>query len=171
MKYKYYAGIGSRETPPNVLKMMSRIAFKLSNHGFILRSGGAEGADKAFFEGSDNRCEVFIPWDKFNNFSADDKTICNLTEAHFRLAESLHPAWKKCSQGAQKLHARNTQQILGKDLDDPVDFVICWTPNGEVVGGTATAIRLAEANNIRIFNLAKPDDYMKLKNMLRATLM
>jgi tRNA A37 N6-isopentenylltransferase MiaA len=35
-----------------------------------------------------------------------------------------------------------------------VQKVICWTPGGKTVGGTATAIRLAERNQIEVINLA-----------------
>jgi hypothetical protein len=73
----------------------------------------------------------------------------------------VHPAWDILSQGAQKLHARNVHQILGPDLSrpTPVEFVLCWTPDAQVVGGTATAIRLAQDRNIPVYNLADEDDY------------
>ena len=47
-----FAGIGSRETPPEVLQEMSGITEYLESQGFVLRSGGAKGADKAFERGS-----------------------------------------------------------------------------------------------------------------------
>lgn len=53
------------------------------------------------------------------------------------LASAVHPVWIKLSWGAQKLHARNCQQVLGADLNDPVDVLVCWTPNGKETGGTA----------------------------------
>ena len=46
--------------------------------------------------------------------------------------------------------------VLGADPDqpDPVDAVTCWTPGGRVVGGTATAMRIAEAYGIPVINAA-----------------
>ena len=32
----------------------------------------------------------------------------------------------------------------------------CWTPGGEAVGGTATAIKVATAHGIPVFNLHNP---------------
>jgi hypothetical protein len=55
------------------------------------------------------------------------------------------------------MHSRNCHQILGYDLQSPVDAVICWTPNGKVVGGTRTALLLAQDAGIPIFNLGRPD--------------
>lgn len=151
---KKYAGVGSRETPQNILELMTKIAEHLASHDWLLRSGGADGADLAFESGCENVGgikEIFIPWHGFN------KSISPLfppsTEAH-TLASTIHPVWDKLSQGAKKLHARNCHQILGAELDNPVDLLICWTPKGKDVGGTATAIKLAKKYDIKIINLA-----------------
>ena len=40
-----YAGIGSRETPDQVLQIMTDLAVALAKEKFTLRSGGAGGAD------------------------------------------------------------------------------------------------------------------------------
>ena len=50
--------------------------------------------------------------------------------------------------------ARNAYCMLGPDLKSPVDFVLCWTPNAKVVGGTGQGLRIALDYNIPIFNLA-----------------
>lgn len=74
-----------------------------------------------------------------------------------RIASEVHPAWDKCNEWARGMHSRNCHQILGYDLKSPVDAVVCWTPNGNVQGGTATAIRIAMKNNIPVFNLGRSD--------------
>lgn len=51
----YYAGVGSRETPQDVLKIMWKIGRYLALNGYTLRSGGgAKGADTAFENGCDS---------------------------------------------------------------------------------------------------------------------
>jgi len=45
---KYYAGIGSREAPSEILLAMTEIADRLEQKGYILRSGHAKGSDMAF---------------------------------------------------------------------------------------------------------------------------
>lgn len=35
---KYYAGIGSRSSPPEILELMTKIAVKLRGQGWTLRS-------------------------------------------------------------------------------------------------------------------------------------
>lgn len=49
----YYTGIGSRETPEEVLSLFTIVGEFLAKKGYILRSGGAKGADKAFEVGCD----------------------------------------------------------------------------------------------------------------------
>jgi len=150
---KTYTGIGSRSTPAEVLSIMSQVARQLAALGWILRSGAAEGADAAFERGCDEargHKEIYIPWAGFNGSTSN---LCISSPAAYLLAKTLHPAWEKCSQGAKKLHARNTQQILGSTLDTPSAAVVAWTRAGEIVGGTATALRLAHERGVRIINL------------------
>lgn len=155
-----YAGIGSRETPADVLQLMYELGAWLARQGYTLRSGGAEGADSAFEQGALSvagaRAEIFTPMDA--------------TPEALRLASEIHPNWNACTSYARKLHARNCFQVLGRTLDDPVTFVVCWTRGGQPVGGTATAIRLAERNGIPIFNLARPQDRARIEAKLQATL-
>ena len=72
-----------------------------------------------------------------------------------------HPNWDNLSQGAKKLMARNACQVFGITGDQPVDFIICWTPNGEITGGTGQALRIAKDFNIPVFNLGS----MSLDNL------
>ena len=74
-----------------------------------------------------------------------------------RIASEVHPAWDKCNEWARGMHSRNCHQILGYDLQSPVDAVICWTPNGKMVGGTRTALMIAMREGIPIFNLGCAD--------------
>ena len=54
-----YAGIGSRETPTNVLQVMSDIAVLMAIDGHICCTGAAKGADQAFANGA-NRVQGAI---------------------------------------------------------------------------------------------------------------
>ena len=152
-----YAGIGSRETPGDVLVLMQDIAAFLGERGYVLRSGGAGGADTAFERGCDRVAgekEIFIPWNGFSGRKQTEPGVyAGAGAAALALAREFHPAFDRCSQGAQKLHARNGYQVLGRRLDDPVRFVVCWTRGASGTGGTGQAIRIARANGIRVSDL------------------
>ncbi|MEC4749885.1 DUF4326 domain-containing protein [Methylomicrobium sp. Wu6] len=155
----YYAGIGSRNTPEDVRAIMAKLARRLNELGFVLRSGGADGADSAFEDGAKNK-QIFLPWEGYN--SRDSEFTSPSSEA-FRVAEIIHDGWQYLKPGAQKLMARNSHQILGVDMRSPADFVVCWTPDGAEksnqrsrgTGGTGQAIDLADRFGIPVFNLAK----------------
>lgn len=58
----YYAGIGAREITPELREEFISIGQTLAERGLILRSGGAEGADKAFEDGcriANGKKEIF----------------------------------------------------------------------------------------------------------------
>lgn len=122
----HYAGIGSRNTPSNVLSIMTKLARRLDELGFVLRSGGADGADSVFEDGSKNK-QIFLPWEGFNGRESE---FTSPSSEAFRVAEIVHDGWRYLKPGAQKLMARNCHQILGADMRSPADFVICWTPDG-----------------------------------------
>lgn len=160
----YYAGIGSRETPPAICQLMIKIAHDLEDQGYILRSGGAEGADKAFESGVkyQARKEIYLPWRGFNGnqsilYLADDifkKVEGNsLLKKTVEIAKYYHPAWDKLSNGAKRMMIRNIFQVLGGKLDSPVDFIVCWTKDGSATGGTGQALRYAMDHGIKIYNL------------------
>lgn len=150
---KYYTGIGSRETPADVQQLFTRVASRLDELGYTLRSGGADGADLAFERGATNK-EVFLPWRGFNGSSS---TLVWKDNRAMDIARELHPAWGRLSQGAQKLMARNIHQVLGWDLNNIVlsDFILCWTPNGKGGGGTGQAIRLAKVYNTPVIDAGR----------------
>lgn len=148
----YYAGIGSRKTPRIYIELFKRVGKYLASQGVILRSGGADGADKAFELGCDSvqgKKEIFLPWKGFN--SSNSNLIVANKEA-FELAKKYHPQWSILSQGAKRLQARNCHQVLGNNLNTPSSFIICWTEDGKGQGGTGQALRIARDYNIPYFD-------------------
>jgi hypothetical protein len=156
----FYAGVGSRETPKEVQSKMTEIAEDLSKDGYILRSGGAKGADKAFEKGSEDSQIFYVKDDGYKDGDSIKSYDSNLWKKAEEIMESVHPnvqALKNKGIYCYNLQVRNVFQILGEDLSSPAEFVICWTPKGKKKGGTATAISLAEKFDIDVFNLAVED--------------
>lgn len=150
-----YAGIGSRSTPPQILAQMRRLAGELAGLGWTLRSGAAQGADTAFEEGAlaaGGGVELYLPWPGFQG--RRQARLVRPTAAAMAMAERFHPAWHRVSPGARPLHARNSHQVLGPALDDPVALVICWTRGALGGGGTGQALRIARAHGIPVVDLA-----------------
>ena len=156
-----WAGIGSRGTrrepvPQSKFADMTELARRMAQAGWHLSSGGADGSDTAFANGTpvDQRT-IWLPWPGYNDLSGPDchPIPRNRLQQSLELAERIHPGWDRCSAGARKLHARNGLILLGRDLDRPVDAVVAYTKGGKLQGGTAQGLRLAMEHNIPIFNL------------------
>lgn len=154
---KFYAGVGSRQTPPEILALMTWAARALRAQGWTLRSGHAEGADQAFEIGAAGQAEIFLPWRGHNHETEVQGKCFNFPDAiAYSIASEVHPNWLALGGGGRALHARNCHQILGPHLlnaDQFSRFVLCWTEEGKRRGGTATAIRLAEKKGIPVMNL------------------
>lgn len=164
---KYYAGIGSRDTPEDVLNYFYQLGYFFAVKGFTLRSGAAQGADKYFEYGSDKangKKEIYLPWGNFEG-SSSSLVVSNI-EA-YNIAEKFHPYWHNLSVGARKLQSRNSHQILGLDLKSPSSFVLCWTKDGKGQGGTGQALRVAQHYNIPIFDAGKYDNVEDIKLNLK----
>ena len=159
---KYYTGIGSRSTPEDILQIMTQLATKLANDGWTLRSGGANGADTAFELGATHK-EIYLPWKGFNNSPSD---LYSPTPEAFTLAKYFHPAWDKLSPAVRKLMARNMHQVAGLDLLTPSSFLVCYTPNGALTGGTAQAIKYAMSLDIEVINIGNEKDLTRTTTYL-----
>ena len=148
----FYAGIGARITPTEVCDKFTLLAIRLEGMGYTLRSGGAEGADRAFERGVPNSRVIYRPY--------------HATPDAINLASEYHPAWHRCNDYVKSLHGRNMMIILGDDLMSPAKFVVCWTKSGKPQGGTAMGMAVAQANNIPIFNVQDESNWESLDNFL-----
>jgi hypothetical protein len=161
---KAYAGIGSRNTPNSVCLRIVKYARRLYRANYLLRSGGAGGADFAFESGHDmeaqvsgrGKCkkEIYLPCE---GYGGHQSSRWPPSARAWEIAAATHPRWKKLVNDHRLLHARNSHQVLGQDCQSPVDFIVCWTDPFHS-GGTDQALRIAEEYMITVYNLNSNDD-------------
>lgn len=170
---KHYAGIGARSTPQNILSLMQQLGTRLEADGWILRSGGARGADTAFERGVLNPAnkEIYLPGRSFNNHYSNQQGVIDATQLQafddaLNSVAQYHPAPDRLSPFARNLMARNAMQVMGADLQTPSKMVVAWTPGGEVVGGTGQALRMAGDLGIVIRNLGNPEVLRNIQRYL-----
>jgi len=135
---------------------MVLIGRELAHRGWLLRSGGSPGADRAFEKGCDlggGAKEIFLPWSGFNG---SDSPLFETPTGAVELARKIHPGLNRRSPRVQKLRSRNVCQILGASLREPSRLVVAWTENAVPSGGSATVLRIAEERGIPVINLAEP---------------
>ncbi|TDX52340.1 PolC-type DNA polymerase III [Orenia marismortui] len=154
---KFYVGIGENNPPQEITELMSKIAQKLEEEGYILRSNSSGIISKSFETGVNNskNKELYLPSQSFE-YTLDFIDKFNLKDIDVEKNKDLL--------------ARIPYQILGIDLCTPCDFLICWTNDGCIshqennlkTGITAQAISIANYYGIPVFNLEKEEHKKRL---------
>jgi hypothetical protein len=172
---RFYAGIGSRETPKHLRPLLNRLASELEEAGFTLRSGAAPGADTWFEEGVRNPANkrIYLPGSYFNQRWPNEPGLVDYTtlspEALAKAQDythRLHPAGPSLRPFVQQLMGRNAMQVLGDDLATPAEFVLAYSPGGYKSGGTSQALRIARENGIRVINLANENELANIDQVI-----
>jgi len=177
-----YAGIGSRETPPQALALMEALAVRLSRLGWVVRTGMSPGADQAFYRGAlagGGLVELYLPWPGFEaraRFVVEGPEVFELAQpsgAAYEMAARFHPRWSGVAAGrARHLLARDVHQVLGADLATPARLVVCWTADGSLDGvetladGTGQALRVADRYGVRVLNLGRADHIARVARVV-----
>lgn len=179
---RWYAGVGSRETPQDVWDLMYQIGFYMAYSGWGLSSGGAvrkpdgpagtDSADDGFLRGAlacpnlnpatmlriyliNSRWEHYKPDPARGFYSSRDFT--ETWDKASEIALGVRGSWEGLKADGIALHTRNVFQCMGHDLVSPVRETICWAQpvgrQGMVKGGTNTAVKLSLARGISVMNL------------------
>lgn len=117
--------------------------------------------DQAFERGS-NHSRVYRPGDG----SPEARVLYN--DKIRRLLGTPHTSRMRPVVAA--LIVRNMHQILGDHLDDPVSFVVTWTPTIDwrdpEAGGTRYALALAALHQIPVANMRRDSTYNYLRKLV-----
>lgn len=161
-------GIGSRETPGPICEVFTELGAEARERGWWVRSGHAEGADYAFEEGAKDHCIVYLPWYSFNK----EAKVVGIPRTHelrdevLKIVYKHEPYAKDLSDPVKKIKSRNVYQVLGEDLKSPSDVVVCWTIDGDTIGGTGLAIKIAQGHDIPVVNVGKPETAYDLQGIM-----
>lgn len=182
-----YAGIGSRSTPQEIGYWMNEIASYMARNGWLLRSGGADGADSEFERGcGDGPKEIYLPWPEFRGHQSplwylSEHTAFGALAVAERVWNNRYQngevqvPWNVLKERTKKFMTRNCYQILGRQLNDPSKLVICWTADGGPSGGTGQALWLAKmvsesskiSHKITVINLQNSTHRETMRNAMR----
>ncbi|MDK9789889.1 hypothetical protein [Vibrio sp. D431a] len=184
--------VGSQKTPNCVGVLMHYVALYLTEQcRYIIRSGGAKGADTFFEMGVPARLsqlqEIYMPSPRFPKGNCRRTYVSDFRKRMDAMSvvekESLHEFWhvlieSPSNNNTVANHLRNVFQVLGDDpIESPIPsrLLVCWTPDGakeweettQRTGGTRTAIRLALRHNIPVFNLARKEDVLRIHEKVK----
>ncbi len=148
---------GTWTTHSDAQRRLAELGAYLASRNGTLRSGAAVGADSAFEFGCDTHFgekEIYLPADGHEGRKEGQRgVITNITDEHLKLAEKYHPRWERLGRFPRLLMARNASQCLGRDLNDPSDIIVCYTPSGGEQGGTGQSMRMGSDLGIPVLNV------------------
>lgn len=116
------ACIGSRQTPPDILKWMEYAGAELVKAGHVIVSGNAPGADQAWARGGNGvdaaRVELCLPWQGFEDHAIRNGNVVRVYDPisgkfYRDHAATIHPRWSRLTPSVRKLHARNVMIVSG----------------------------------------------------------
>lgn len=158
--------IGSRKTPEDICEIMSLIGKKLESRNWILRSGGAKGADLAAEKFVKNKYIYTVKNFDFSepNYSFCRNEVISILDKGFNL--------DNYEKYARILLMRDINQVLGsvKTSFLPSMFLIGFTfsenYNDSSIGGSRIAIRCALKHGIKVYNLVNNETLQMIKKRL-----
>lgn len=104
--------------------------------------------------------EVYLPWPSYNE---GHKQAVHVTREvmieSIKIVDKVHPNIRGLTTGALSMHVRNVQIVLGRNLDEPVKFLLYWNPIGKTSGGTIIAVGIAKLYKIPTFNMASKQEF------------
>lgn len=152
----YVTGIGSRKTPPNAIDQLEELGALVRRLGGVIRSGDAEGADRAWQRGHGS-AELYLPREGW--------VSC------FRpVAEMLHPNPEALRGYSMQLICRNIAMLTPPNGAVPSDACIGWCQrgrDGRPRGGTAFTMRAARHFGIPVLELNGDATYEEAEALIR----
>lgn len=169
--YIPYAITAGKETPPDVIEKLCRMARDFSVKGLTVRIGADGPVENAIDDAVVIKKELILPWKDFNNKNSKF-TFTN--ERAMVIAKQFHPTFDNMKKGIQLILAKNARLILGNKMDSPARFFLTWTEDGidnikhktAKTGFTGHPIAIASAAGVPIFNLGNPEAERKLNEYL-----
>ena len=157
---RYYAGVGSRETPLREQARMEKISKLLGELGYYLRSGGAEGAGQAFERGAEIAGYPVEEWSpNISYFPLHEWATEKASSTCWELPLERMSAYKISSI------TRNMYVLFGDDSEilKPVDFVVYWSASDPMEKGggceeTRSVVRASHEAGIPTYNLRTQAD-------------
>lgn len=162
-KYKAYASLGSNDTPPAVLKLMTRIAEVMFKRGLVLRCSEVNAADRAFIAGASGKWFSFVPGPnidetldnpdaKYEPYS-DWAIPSDITpsSSDFAFAKSLDKGFVFLNTAQKRWAIIGNSLIHGLDRESVARMLIVWSQPGD---HCEWAMKVAVKAGVPVYNLA-----------------
>lgn len=147
-----YAVIGNYQSDKRRVEALTEAVKLMTKNRWILRTGGTKGAEEIAEKICDQfggKKEVYLPYASYNGNQSPLYDLGKDLEAESMFYKFLY-TWKLLNNKTKQLLRRHAYVLFGKNLDDPVRFVIGLSKNSET---GMHIFELAWRNSIPVFDL------------------
>ncbi len=166
------------ETEEQIIK----VATKLKDKGYVLRceSPSDDKIPNKIAKIDGMKVEAYLPFKKFNPDLADKATLTNKYELPYQYAAQLYgQRYNDLTPGVRAIFAAKIMAALGIDSDNPVDFLICYSPDGREympdrnskekidyakLGSLSFYLKMAQKCGIPVYNFKNKDSLINFVN-------
>ena len=160
---RYYTGVGHRAR--NVCEdgktFMLWLSTEMAQRDIHLLSGDADGSDEYFERNCQNKCIIYLPYEKFGSYPGRDMSTRHLlTDEEKLYAEGqlfingILPEISGMGFHSKKFHLRNFYQAWNyDDLPEVCFYYAAEDANRRIEGGTRTAVYTARFFDVPCYNL------------------
>lgn len=156
-------------------EQIAKIAMKLRDKGYVYRwncDTDDEVASK-IYKTPDLKVESYLPFPKFNENMKGEATETNSYEKPYRIAAKYimgAERFNALKPGVRAINASLVMTMLGIDSNNPIDFLICYSPDGREhmpiynpkgktekvdyakLGSLGRYLKLAKASGVPVYN-------------------
>lgn len=164
--------------PDNIMEQILAICKTLFSRGYAITSNGSNRDEVlckiSELEGA--KIATYLPFKKFNE-DIKFPLISKPTETAYGIAASVRKNFFELKPVVRCLIATDIHTMLGVECNDPLKFLIVYTPEGseslsknsdwKQMGYTTLKIRVASESNIPVFNLKNPDAIKRLSELIK----
>lgn len=160
-------------------KVMAGIVKNLAGRGFTFRYlySDATGFYKTLTDIEGVTVEAYRPWRKMAPELANVVKISN-TRLAYQYAASFASKFNSFPPAVRCIRANGVSSLLGKDLDNPSNFLLAWTECGtevitkdtdfKKIGNCGMFFTMCKALNIPVFNIKNKESIQKLAEYLKS---
>ena len=116
----------------DIEKKILFVAGVLIEQGYVFRHNGNanDKLQNKILEIDNVVVESYLPYGKYNE-NIKKSTIVNYYELPFNYAAQLYgQKYNDLKKGAKAIYASQVQTLLGKECTNPVDMLLCYSPDG-----------------------------------------
>ncbi len=173
------------EADDETMKKILVVSNILIEQGFVFRHNGRseDKLQNKILEIDNIKVEHYLPYVKNFNESTTKPIIVNYYELPYNHAAELYgQKYNELKKGAKAIYANQVQTLLGKDCTNPVDMLLCYSPDGSErppayekgkkydyskLGSLNFYLRVADVTGISVYNFKNTESIQSLVKLIK----